>query len=53
MIAVFLLIIFVFILYCRPYIDYFKDYRNKTHLLIWYFNFKGERKYIDLIGSQE
>jgi hypothetical protein len=35
-----------------PYLDFFKDYRGKYHIIIWYF-WKGERNYINLLGSQD
>ncbi len=42
-------IIFILILlYLQflPTIDYYKDYRNKKHILLWYYDFYRERKYI-------
>ena len=45
-----LCILFVII---NPYIDIFKDYRGKIHIIIWYYNYKNNRKYIDLRGSHD
>lgn len=42
-------IIFILILlYLQflPTVDYYKDYRNKKHVLLWYYDFYRERKYI-------
>lgn len=44
-----LCILFVLI---NPYIDIFKDYRGKIHIILWY-NYKNKRKYIDLRGSHD
>jgi len=35
----------------NPYIDCFYDYRGEYHIILWY-NYKGERKYINIIGNQ-
>lgn len=50
MMLIILLIIFFIILYIRPWIDFYKDYRGIQHVILWYDNYKGERKYINLIG---
>ena len=34
-----------------PYIDCFCDYRGEYHIILWY-NFEGQRKYINIIGNQ-
>lgn len=41
------------ITYTHPWIDYYTDYRGIKHLVLWFTNVKGERKFINLIGSQE
>ena len=46
-----ILIILVIIGIYDPYIDCFYDYRGKYHIILWY-NFKGQRKYINIIGNQ-
>ena len=46
-------IIYAIIVWTHPWIDSFKDYRGIKHILLWYTDFKGERKFINLIGSQE
>ena len=51
MILIFLLILLVLMYMFNPYIDIFKDYRGKLHIILWYGN--KERKHIDLIGDQE
>ena len=51
MIWIILLIFCVVITY--PWIDIFTDYRGIQHIIFWYTNFKGERKFINLLGSQE
>lgn len=43
-------IVFLFLIF-NPYIDIYTDYRGKNHMILWY-NKNGERKHIDLIGSQ-
>ena len=53
MIWIFLIIIWVVVTYTHPWIDSFKDFRGTKHILLWYTNFKGERKYVDLTGDQE
>lgn len=34
-------------------LDIFVDYRGKFHIIIWYTNNKGVRKFINLFGSQK
>lgn len=48
-----IILIFLTILYIiyEPYLDFFKDYRGKYHIILWYNN-KGERSYINIIGNQ-
>jgi len=53
MILIILLIFCVVITYTHPWIDIFTDYRGIQHIIFWYTNFKGERKFINLLGSQE
>lgn len=52
MIIVLLLIILV-IGYTHPWVDIYKDYRGVQHVTLWYSNYKGERKFINLIGDQK
>ena len=47
-----LIILYTIIVYLHPWIDSYTDYRNIKHVVLWYTNFRGERKYYDLIGSQ-
>lgn len=36
-------------MYVHPWIDFFTDeYTGKKHTIIWFTNFTGDRKYIDL-----
>lgn len=35
----------------EPFIDSFDDYRGEHHIILWY-NHKGKRKFINLIGNQ-
>ena len=48
-----ILIILVIIGIYDPYIDCFYDYRGKYHIILWYNDFEGQRKYINIIGNQE
>ena len=50
--CILLLIIVAVFIYCRHWIDYYTDYRGEKHLILWYTNFKEERKFINLIGNQ-
>ena len=43
MITIILIMILLFL--CSPHVDYYKDYRNNKHVLIWY-NWFSERKFI-------
>lgn len=52
MIILILLLIIVVVIYFNPFFDYYIDYTGKKHLVLWYNNFKNERKFINLIGSQ-
>ena len=53
MIIPIIILLFALCLYLfLPYIDSYTDYRGKKHIVIWY-TFNGERKFINLIGSQE
>jgi len=53
------LLIFIIFIICmvvaimRPWIDSYTDYRGIKHVVLWYSNFKDERKFINLVGSQE
>jgi hypothetical protein len=48
-----ILIILVIISIYDPYIDCFYDYRGKYHIILWYNDNEGQRKYINIIGNQE
>lgn len=50
---VILAIILIVFLYTHPWIDSYKDYRGIKHTVLWYTNFKGDRKFIYLTGGQE
>lgn len=47
-----ILLIWTIIIYTHPWIDVYKDFRGKRHIVIWYTNFKEERKFVE-IGGQE
>ena len=47
-IIILLMIIYSIIVYTHPWIDKFKDYRDEERLVLWYTNYKGERKFIQL-----
>ena len=53
MVWVILLILWAVITYTHPWIDSYTDYIGEKHTVLWYTNFKGERKFINLIGDQE
>ena len=36
----------------QPYIDSYIDYRGNHHIILWYNNIKGERKFINIKGEQ-
>lgn len=43
------IILFLIVCICiSPHFDFFKDYRDKKHLIIWYNDIKGNRKYIQV-----
>lgn len=48
-----LCILWVIITYTHPWIDSYIDFRGQKHVVFWFTNHKGERKYINIIGSQE
>lgn len=54
MIYLIIFIIIFTILYSiyDPFIDIFEDYRGEKHIMLWY-NKKGKRKFINIIGSQQ
>lgn len=46
MIYIIILIIFIFLMFTSPYIDYYKDKDGTKHLIIWYTNvITDERKF--------
>ena len=53
MVWVILLILWAVITYTHPWIDSYTDYIGGKHTVLWYTNFKGERKFINLIGDQK
>lgn len=36
----------------QPYIDSYIDYRGNHHIILWYNDLKGERKYLNIKGEQ-
>lgn len=44
-IIIFILLIILYLQFL-PSIDYFKDYRDKKHILLWYYDFYKKRKYL-------
>lgn len=48
-----IMILYAIIGYIHPWIDNFSDYRGEKHIILWYTNFKGERKFINITGSQQ
>jgi len=52
MIILFIFILLIIFVYTNPWIDKYTDYRNEKHLVFWYTNYKGERKFINIVGSQ-
>lgn len=53
MIWIVLLLLWVIITYTHPWIDSYTDYRGIKYIVLWYTSFKGERKFINILGSQE
>ena len=54
--ALFILITFIILamgMTFQPYIDSYIDYRGQHHIILWYNNSEGQRKYINIIGNQE
>ena len=47
-----LLLLWIIITYTHPWIDCYKDYKGSNYIVLWYTNFKGERKFVNLLGSQ-
>jgi hypothetical protein len=47
-----IIILAIFLVYTRPWLDTFTDYRGIKRKILWFNNFKGERKFIDLGGDQ-
>jgi hypothetical protein len=35
----------------QPYIDSYIDYRGNHHIILWYNDLKGERKYLNIKGE--
>lgn len=46
-------ILYGIIVYMHPWFDYYSDYREQKHLVLWYTNLKGKRVFINLIGNQQ
>ena len=51
MIFVILILVWCILMWCHPWIDKFEDYRGIKHTILWYTNFKGERKFVNLNGG--
>lgn len=51
---IWIILLLILITYTRPWIDVYEDYRGIKHIVLWYSDFKGERrcKFIE-IGDQE
>lgn len=47
-----IVIILLVLLIFKPFVDVFKDYRGKYHIILWYNTFNGERKYFNILGNQ-
>ena len=47
-----ILICYAVIVYTHPWIDSYEDYKGEKHKVLWYTNYKGERKFINLTGGQ-
>jgi hypothetical protein len=47
-----ILVLLIILGICDPYIDCFYDYRGEYHIILWYNDFEGQRKYINIIGNQ-
>ena len=47
-----ILLLAIIVCYTRPWIDIYKDYKGNAHITLWYTNLKEERKFINLLGSQ-
>lgn len=46
---IYLIILLIILYFINPYIDMFRDYRGKKHMIIWYNNIiTNERKYYQL-----
>lgn len=52
LLIIIIIVLGLILLIFNPYIDIFKDYREKYHMIFWY-SYKGKRKYISIIGSQQ
>ena len=48
-----LVIILLVLAFTNPGIDSYTDYRGIKRIILWYTTFKGERKFINILGSQE
>jgi len=46
-----LILILVVLLVLQPYLDIYSDYKNETHIILWYNSFTGKRKYFNIKGS--
>lgn len=47
-----IIIIAIVFMYTRPWLDIYTDYRGVKHKILWFTDFKGNRKFIDFGGSQ-
>lgn len=43
-----LILILVVLLVLQPYLDIYTDYKNETHIIVWYNSFTGKRKFLKI-----
>lgn len=48
-----LLLLLIAMFYFQPWVDCYKDYRNKKHIVLWYTDIFGKRNFINIVGNQE
>ena len=48
MIIVLIFILYAIIVWTHPWFDFYDDYRGIKHIMLWYTNYKGIRKYIQI-----
>ena len=47
-----LLFLLLAMFYFQPWVDYYIDYREKKHIVLWYNSIFGKRNFINIIGNQ-